>query len=375
MNIRLFRIMCLILLTVVCFASAQYTSQTYPDPRIDPIACHLPLSSQICDPSSVLSDENRVKLMQKLNQFRSLTAGIRNQSPACVMQPEKNLDEPKSNDFVTQLSLSSLVRIFVIIIDKIGSIPDTPVDIEKFANNLKRRFQNYQDVSSCDTTVVIVNSKQDRQVFTVAGRDARIPKEMLKNAFERNIGFFKAGDYAMGLEGMIEILVATYSNAHIMQTSTADRTNEEVTIPVGFRPAPETLAPFRAAGLPNSVQPVKAFQSINVDDINEDDKIWVKIMQQAVARCGSQQQTLALHVRAIVEEAMSLSLMLISDSNYNSIEEEVESHKDVVGIRERAWESATTRFLQPIFQKYQATILGSTQLACPAINLKHFRRR
>ncbi|VDL62766.1 unnamed protein product [Nippostrongylus brasiliensis] len=318
----------LLLLFVLTYSAvAQYTSQTYPNPLLDPLACRLPFSSQVCDPSAVLSDDDRIRLMQRINQFRPVTSGIRNTSPACALQPDKNLD------------------IFLIVIDKIGSIPGAPADIEKFANNLKRRFQNYQDVSSCDTMVLIVNSKQDRQVFTVAGRDARISKETLKLAFERNVGHFKSGNYAMGLEGMIEMVVAAYSNAHIVQVPTPGGFNPlpiepavPAKVPSAEIPAPESVAPFRAAGLPNTVnaQRSKALQVIRDDEIDEKDKVWVAIMQQAVSRCGSEHpENIPNHVRAIVEEAMSISLKLISDSRYNSIEEEVETHKDVLGTRER----------------------------------------
>ncbi|EPB75787.1 hypothetical protein ANCCEY_05145 [Ancylostoma ceylanicum] len=362
--------MWLLLFTLIGSTAAQYTSQTYPDPRLDPITCRLPFPAQICDPSSVLTDEERMKLMTRLNEFRPITAGIRNTSPACQNQPEKNLE------------------IFVIVIDKIGSIPGAPVDIEKFANNLKRRFQNYQDVTACDTTVLIVNSRQDRQVFTVAGRDARISKETLRSAFERNLGHFKAGHYAMGLEGMIELVVATYSNSHIVQVPSPEAFTIRTVVPTPapepvmkpvpapeFRPAPEAVAPFRAAGIPNTIQPSpKVLQPIAVEDVVEDDRVWVGIMQQAVARCGTQPELLAGNVRAVVEEAMSISLKLISDARYNSIEEEVESHKDVIGIRERAWENAKLQFIQPLFQKYQSIILSSAQRSCPAITLKSLRR-
>ncbi|KAK6038896.1 hypothetical protein COOONC_23599 [Cooperia oncophora] len=118
---RLFVVIC-----VLGIAAAQYTSQTYPDPRLDPLTCRLPFASYVCDPSSVLSDDSRIRLMQKINQFRPITSGIRNTSPACAFHPDRNLD------------------IFLVILDKIGSVPGAPVDIEKFANNLKRRFQNYQ---------------------------------------------------------------------------------------------------------------------------------------------------------------------------------------------------------------------------------------
>ncbi|CAJ0607707.1 unnamed protein product [Cylicocyclus nassatus] len=363
--------MWLVLAALVGSVTAQYTSQTYPDPRLDPITCRLPFPAHVCDPSSILSDDERLRLMQRINEFRPITAGIKNTSPACHNQPEKSLE------------------IFVIVIDKIGSIPGAPVDIEKFANNLKRRYQNYQDVSSCDATVLIVNSRQDRQIFTVAGRDARISKDTLRKAFERNVGHFKAGHYAMGLEGMIEIVVATYSQSHIVQvptpelysTNSASATHSAEQLkpiaapaPEKILPAPEAVVPFRAAGLPNSIQP-SAKLPISLDDVPEDDKIWVSIMQQAVARCGQGTDTLAANVRAVVEEAMSISLKLISDARYNSIEEEVETHKDVIGTRERAWENAKTKFIQPLFQQYRTTILNSAQQTCPSITLKSLKRR
>ncbi|KIH44099.1 hypothetical protein ANCDUO_25887, partial [Ancylostoma duodenale] len=138
---------------------------------------------------------------------------------------------------------------------------------------------------------------------------------------------------------MIELVVATYSNSHIVQHSSSNistRTSSDEACPrPEFRPAPEAVAPFRAAGIPNTIQPTpKVLQPIAVEDVVEDDKVWVGIMQQAVARCGTQPELLAGNVRAVVEEAMSISLKLISDTRYNSIEEEVESHKDVIGIRE-----------------------------------------
>ncbi|CAD6192465.1 unnamed protein product [Caenorhabditis auriculariae] len=327
-------------------AKAQFSSQTYPDPRLDPLSCRLALPSQVCDPSAVVSDEERSRLVQRLGQLLTVTSGIRNTAPACALNPDKNLE------------------IIVAIIDKIGNIPSAPVDIEKFANNLKRRYQNFQDVGMCDTTVLIVNSRQDRQVFTVAGRDARISKETLKSAFERNIGHFKSGRYALGLEGMIEVIVAAYSNAHIVQVPTP-----EIFRPSEFvAPAPESS--FRAAGLPNSVQPAKKhFNGIESLEIEEDDKVWVSVLQQAVARCGANVEELPKHVRAVVEEAMGLSLKLISDSRYNTIEEQVEGNKAVPGVRQRAWESAKNDVIMPLFNKYRNHILSSTSGQCPALSL------
>ncbi|KAK5965299.1 hypothetical protein GCK32_002039 [Trichostrongylus colubriformis] len=177
---------------------------------------------------------------------------------------------------------------------------------------------------------------------------------------------------------MIEMVVAAYTNAHIVQVPSPDKSRQIPSLPSSEtlkfttenRSAPEAIAPFRAAGLPNSAQQAKILQPINEEDIDEKDKIWVSIMQQAVARCGVQQDAFDMHVRAVVEEAMAFSLKLISDSRYNSIEEEVEAHKDVIGSRERAWNTAKTQFIQPLFQKYHSFIVGTAQQTCPAITLK-----
>ncbi|CAI5441669.1 unnamed protein product [Caenorhabditis angaria] len=343
-----------LVLIFIPFSLSQFTSQTYPDPRLDPLSCRLALPSQVCDPSAIVTDEERTRLVGRINQLHGITSGIRNTSPACSLQPDRNLE------------------IIVAIIDKIGSVPGAPIDIEKFANNLKRRYQNFQDVGMCDTTVLIVNSRQDRQVFTVAGRDAKISKETLKSAFERNIGHFKSGHYALGLEGMIEVIVAAYSNGHIVQVPTPD-----IFKPTDFMTpssASETQQ-FRAAGLPNSVQPAKkSFTALPTENVDEDDKIWVSILQQAMSRCGQNEGDLARNVRAVVEEAMNISLKLISDQRYNNIEEEVETNKDIIGSRQKAWDNAYSEFIQPIYAKYRNNVLnGVGASTCPVS--KNLKRR
>ena len=65
--------------------------------------------------------------------------------------------------------------------------------------------------------VLIVNSRSDRQVFTVAGRDAKLSRDVLQTAFQRNLVHFRSSNYAMGLEGMIENIVSAYNSAHILQ--------------------------------------------------------------------------------------------------------------------------------------------------------------
>lgn len=140
------------LLFLVPATAAQFTSQTYPDPRIDPLSCRLAFPSPVCDPSAVVTDDERTQLVRKLQ-----TVGIapfRDEQPlveSCDRQYQEHFPglrsparkEPRGQPFhLFHLKVS--LQITVAIIDKIGNIPGSPVDIEKFANNLKRRFQNFQ---------------------------------------------------------------------------------------------------------------------------------------------------------------------------------------------------------------------------------------
>ncbi|KAF8360540.1 hypothetical protein PRIPAC_87463 [Pristionchus pacificus] len=323
------------LLLLPTLALAQYNSQTYPDPRLDPLQCGLAFPGTVCDPTRILSDDERGKIAQRIQQLTSVTAPIRNTSPSCALRPSANLE------------------IFVAVIDKIGSVPHAA------------------DVGVCDTSVLIVNSRQDRQVFTVAGRDAKISKATLRKAFERNVGHFKDGRYALGLEGMIEVIVASYGNAHIVQTPTGENFG-------GFDQTHNTITQ-RAAGAP-SVLTTDAKQIVSereIVEIEEADKVWVQIMQLALARCGSDRSQFTGSVRAVVEEAMQISLALISDSRYNSIEEEVDKHKDILGIREQAWNSAASSFLLPLYEKYNGNLASSPVKSCPNPNVlqKLLRRR
>ncbi|CAJ0955539.1 unnamed protein product, partial [Mesorhabditis belari] len=319
----------------------QYTSQTYPDPRNDPFSCRMGFPSGVCDPSSVLSDEERTRLAQRLV---GVTSSIRNSAPSCSQRPDANL------------------QLVVAVLDKIGAFAGAQVDVEKFANNLKRRYQNYQDIGICDTFVLIVNSRQDRQVFTVAGRDAKISKETLKRAFESNIGHFKSNKFALGLEGMVEMITAAYSNAHIVQVPTPVegfvQENLESSIPAASQQS------FRASAVLTKTQ--ESFEEL-VGQVPDEDRAWVDIMSIAVARCG-ESGDLMKSIRSVVEEAMAISVKLISDSRYNGIEEEVETNKDILGIRDSAWKKAAIEWITPLFQRYKEAIRAGGAQVCPALN-------
>lgn len=52
--------------------SAQFTPQTYPDPRTDPVACKIALPGPVCDPSEILTAEERNSLMDNIRRVSVL---------------------------------------------------------------------------------------------------------------------------------------------------------------------------------------------------------------------------------------------------------------------------------------------------------------
>lgn len=154
---------------------------------------------QVCDPSEILSAEQRAQLNDKIQRLQQITANIRNTSPPCIGSQQSNL------------------FIMVALMERLGTLPFESADVQKFTNLLRSKYQNYPDIGLCDTMVLIVNSRADRQVFTVAGRDAKLTREVLQSAFHRNLVHFRSGNFAMGLEGMVEQIVSAYSSAQIVQ--------------------------------------------------------------------------------------------------------------------------------------------------------------
>uniref|UniRef100_A0A915CUB4 Uncharacterized protein n=1 Tax=Ditylenchus dipsaci TaxID=166011 RepID=A0A915CUB4_9BILA len=58
------------------------------------------------------------------------------------------------------------------------------------------------------------------------------------------------------------------------------------------------------------------------------------------------------HIRAVVEDAMALSLKLIADPKYNKIEEDSQDSNNGPNARDKAWQNAKTSFLDSIYEKY-----------------------
>uniref|UniRef100_A0AC35G3W6 Uncharacterized protein n=1 Tax=Panagrolaimus sp. PS1159 TaxID=55785 RepID=A0AC35G3W6_9BILA len=294
----------------------------------------------------ILNDVERRKLNEKIQQLATVTAQIRNTSPQCLGSPNQNL------------------QIIVALLEKIGVNPLDPVDIERFTNSLRLKYLNFQELN-CDTLVLIVNSRRDRQVFTVAGRDAKLSRDVLQTAFHRNIGHFRQGHYVLGLEGMVEYIVSSYTSTHIVQV-----------------PSPEVLGPtnsgienttFVAHGVRQKPEQKISPEKFDYTGIAEDDKVWVDLMIRAGGRCGYDPTKMTENIRAIVEEAicgydptkmteniraiveeaMSISLKLISDTRYNKIEEISQDVNSGAGAREKAWADAKTSFIDSLYTQYK----------------------
>lgn len=65
-------------------------------------------------------------------------ATVINSSPSCRLLPGKSLE------------------IMVGVVDKIGLVPNAPADIEKFANNLKIRYQRYEVYHFIQNEVLLI---------------------------------------------------------------------------------------------------------------------------------------------------------------------------------------------------------------------------
>ncbi|VDK74176.1 unnamed protein product [Litomosoides sigmodontis] len=311
----------------------QFNSETYPDPRLDPFRCKIRTIGPVCDPSELLTLNEKEALVRRIKQLMAYAATVINSSPSCQLLPGKSLE------------------IIVGVVDKIGAVPNAPADIEKFANNLKIRYQRYQDVNLCDLMVLIVNSNSDRQVFTVAGKDTKLTKDVLKTAFEQNIDHFRNNNYAVGLQGMAEFITTSYRDAQLSQFGT----------PLSvFLPAfttPKELGSENETGRENVIIPV----------VDKSDQLWTDILAQAVGRCGTNRNKMVKYVQGVVEEAMSLSLRLISDRRYLTIEEKMQSVKNNQENRSRVWSEAAVEFIDQLYQKYLETIKSKANLRCPNV--------
>ncbi|VDM38389.1 unnamed protein product [Toxocara canis] len=338
--------------------NSQFTSQTYPDPRVDPINCHTSAPGPVCDPGDILLPDEKRDLADRISQLLSLTSAIPNTAPACQPYAGKNLE------------------ILVAVIEKIGTIPAVPVDIEKFASSLKSRYQNYQDVSACDITVLIVNSRSDRQVFTVAGRDARLTKDILRAAFEHNIAQFKAHRFATGLEGMVEHIASAYTQAHAGQVLLPETLKQKALtfspplVASGVRQTTDEVTPIESSSLPSSIEakgesPIVEVPASMTTEAGESENLWIDIMKQAVARCGNNQERIGKYVQAVVEEAMALSLRLIKDERYSSIEESIATHPEDAQARNAAWTNAKSEFIDDIYRRNMLTIRSAASERCP----------
>uniref|UniRef100_A0A0R3RR66 VWFA domain-containing protein n=1 Tax=Elaeophora elaphi TaxID=1147741 RepID=A0A0R3RR66_9BILA len=345
----------------------QFIPETYPDPRIDPFRCKIPAVGPLCDPSELLTFEEKEALVNRIKQLTTYAATIPNSSPSCQLFPGKSLD------------------IMIGVVDRIGFVPNAPTDTEKFANNLKNRYQHYQDANLCDLMVLIVNSYNDRQIFTVAGKDTKLTKDVLKTAFEQNINHFEANRYATGLQGMIEFIATSYLNAQLSQFATPlsaflpaplSPNNEVITTISDIRRTINNLDTSTAVTIPTfhtrysrpGGENEIGGENFIVPAENKSDQLWIDILTKAVARCGSNREKMAKYAQAVVEEAMALSLRLISDQRYLTIEEKTQSLKNDSETRSQVWNEAKEEFIDGLYKKYLTTIRSKANLRCPTVS-------
>uniref|UniRef100_A0A0N5AEN5 DUF4476 domain-containing protein n=1 Tax=Syphacia muris TaxID=451379 RepID=A0A0N5AEN5_9BILA len=269
---------------------AQYLIQTYPDPRTNHSSCAISSPGHLCDPKRLLKEVN----------------SIQNKSPACLRSRDSKLE------------------ILVAVVEKVAGNPPNSEKIEKFTNSLKTRYQNHKTLSECDNLILIVNSKKDRQVYTVAGRDVMLTKDVLKNAFVENIQSFK--------------VLRDGSNPDFPQLSVNGvETREKIDF------SKSEKVPAKTALLTKSQE-----NSI------------------AVARCDVEDDQIGSYVQAVVEDAMSLSLRLIKDARFTQIEESIQNVVKIENGKNRVWQEASEAFIEDLYKKYATYIKAeSVSSRCP----------
>ena len=107
-------------------------------------------------------------------------------------------------------------------------------------------------------------------------------------------------------------------------------------------------------------------EKFDFSGISEDDKVWVDLMIRAGGRCGYDPTKMSENVRAIVEEAMAISLKLISDERYNKIEEISQDVNSGAGARDKAWKTAKSSFLDSLYNPYKDRLPRKVS-QCPKI--------
>jgi hypothetical protein len=126
-----------------------------------------------------------------------------------------------------------------------------------------------QDGGLCDTTVLIVSSRKDAQVYTVAGRDTKLSK----NAFQNNLAIFQRNDFAQGLDGIVSDIVHAYQLAHKPEIIKATTSKE----------SPQFQRNFNGVKTNIEEQQDDDDDSTNYE---ESDELWFDLFKLTTLRCG-----------------------------------------------------------------------------------------
>uniref|UniRef100_A0A915CSS5 Uncharacterized protein n=1 Tax=Ditylenchus dipsaci TaxID=166011 RepID=A0A915CSS5_9BILA len=82
----------------------------------------------------------------------------------------------------------------------------------------------------------------------------KLSREVLQTAFHRNVAHFRSGNYALGLEGMVEFIVSSYGTAHIVQVPSLGLTQgiegaNSIQLPPSNLPSSSSVGQFIAHGV------------------------------------------------------------------------------------------------------------------------------
>ncbi|CAK5117568.1 unnamed protein product [Meloidogyne enterolobii] len=152
---------------------------------------------------------------------------------------------------------------------------------------------------------------------------------------------------------MVEYIVSAYGSAHIVQTpAIGDGVFPTNTQTLSTFPSSSGTGQFTAIQGVRQKTNINKLERFDFDEIPEEERLWVRILVKALAQCGDDLSNLTFHVKAIAEEAMDISLKLISDLHYNKIEEELQNTDKESKDREKAW-LRMKPYLENLYSKYK----------------------
>uniref|UniRef100_A0A914VIQ0 TPM domain-containing protein n=1 Tax=Plectus sambesii TaxID=2011161 RepID=A0A914VIQ0_9BILA len=192
-------------------AVTGWKTTDYPDPRTDFAKCGQSIPGLLCDPDGLLTSQERTALSLQAADIGQNSKKIINISPMC------------------QNGTPDGLLFFFVLMNKIDANGEAVqrADAKRFSYEIKAKYGLINDANACDTTILIMCSVKDGQLYMVAGRDTLLTGDILDKAFDQTRFRFTAGNVFGGLNDLLPLLAASYGIAHSGQLLMTNNQNTE----------------------------------------------------------------------------------------------------------------------------------------------------